>query len=219
MPSRPSPLADPPPRTISVTGTGRVAVRPDLADLRLGVTLTAKTVESARTANGRAMTAVIENLKARGIAGADIQTANLSLSPAYDYSRDQSPPRLIGYTYTNTVAVTIRDIALLGPAIDGATEAGATSLDSIAFRVEDPSGAERQAREAAVADARAKAETLAAAAGVSIAGVAAISEGGGPVPYPVFKAEMAMAVRDVSTPVEAGTNEVSVTVAVTYLVA
>lgn len=208
-----------PPRTIYVSGIGRVMVIPDLADLRLGVTITAKTVEAARSANAASMIGVIDALKKLGIAARDIQTTNLSLSPAYDYSSNTNPPRLTGYTLANTVAVTIRELATVGRAIDGALAAGATSLDSITFRARDTSAAERAAREAAVADARAKAEILAAAAGVSIAGVAAISESGSPIPYPALRGEMAkMAMADVSTPVETGTNEVSITVAVTYLI-
>jgi uncharacterized protein YggE len=212
-------MSEAPPRTISVSGTGRVFVVPDVADLRLGVTITAATVEKARGKNARAMAAVIDALKELGIAPRDIQTANLSLSPAYDYSSNTNPPRLTGYTLTNAVAVTIRDLAQVGSAIDGALEAGATSLDSITFRVEDPIPAEQEARAKAVADARAKADTLATAADVSISDVAAISESGAAPPFPIYHGEMArMAVADASTPVETGVNEIAVTVAVTYLI-
>lgn len=207
------------PRTISVTGIGRVSVEPGVADVRLGVTVTALTAQQARAANATAMTGVIDALKALDIAPRDIQTSNLSLSPTYDYSGDANPPRLTGYTLGNTVAVLVRDVGKVGPAIDGALEAGATTLDSLSFRVLDPSGAEQQAREAAVADARAKADVLAAAAGVTISGVAAISEQGAPTPFPVFHKEMAMmASRDAATPIESGTNEVAIAVAVTYLI-
>lgn len=209
-----------PPRTITVGGTGRVVVEPDLADLRLGVTITALTARQARAANATAMGRVIEVLKALGIARRDIQTSNLSLSPAYDYSNNANLPRLTGYTLTNTVAVTVRDLGQVGQAIDAALEAGATSFDSLAFRVEDPSAAEMQARAAAVVDARAKADALAAAAGLTITGVAAIGELGQPIPYPGFQKEMSlMAARDAATPIETGVNEVSVSVSVTYLIA
>jgi len=211
------PSADP--RTITVTGTGRVAAVPDLADIRLGATTTSATVEEARATDARAMAAVTGALKELGIAAPDIQTANLSLSPAYDYSSNTNPPRLTGYTLTNTLAVTIRDLAIVGRAIDGALLAGATSVDSVAFRVEDSSAGEQQAREQAVADARAKAETLARAAGVAITGIASISESAAPLPYPVFRGEMAkMAMADAPTPVETGVNEISITVVVSYVI-
>ena len=207
------------PRTISVTGTGRVAIRPDLVELRLGVTVTEPTVEAARASTARALSAVIAGLKGLGIAERDLQTSIVSVSPAYDYSSNIDPPRLTGYTLTNLVSVTIRDVNRVGEAIDSALGAGATSVDRIAFRVDDQSAAEAQALEGALADARAKAQTLASAAGVSIAGIAAITESGVAIPYPTPYAEMAtMATRDASTPIEAGMNEVSATVAVTYLI-
>lgn len=208
------------PRTISVSGTGRVSVVPDVADLRLGVTITTKTVESARSANATVMTGVIGALRELAIAPEDIQTTNLTLSPAYDYSSSRNPPRLTGYTLTNPVAVTVRDLATVGAVIDGSLGAGATSLDSISFRNRESAAAENAARQAAVADARAKAEVLAAAAGVSIAGVAAITEAGTAEVAPMDRGGMAkMAMADASTPVEAGTNEIEVSVGVTFAIA
>ena len=208
------------PRTITVTGTGRAHVRPDLADLRLGVTITAATVESARSASAITLTAVLGKLKALGIEDRDLQTSMVAVSPQYDYSREGAPPRLVGYQLSNVVAVVIRDIERVGQAIDGALTSGATNVDRMAFRVADPSAAEREAREAAIADARAKAETFARAAGVTIGGVAAIVESGAPVPYPIGISErMAFAAKDASTPIEAGENEVTATVTVAYLLA
>jgi len=204
---------------ISVSGTGRVVLTPDIADLRLGVTTTAKTVKEARDANAASMTAVITALKALGIADRDIQTTTLSLGPVYDYPSNGSTPRLTGYTLTNAVAVTIRDLDDAAGAVDGAMAAGATTLDSVTFRVADQASAERDAREAAMAEAKAKAQTLARAAGVAIEGVASITETVAPIPYPVYYGAMAgTALRDVQTPILAGTNEVAVTVAVVYLI-
>ena len=208
------------PRTITVTGTGRASVRPDLADLRLGVTITAPTVESARSGSAATLAAVITNLKGLGIEDRDLQTSIVSVSPQYDYSREGAPPRLIGYSFSNLVATVVRDIERVGDAIDAALTAGATNVDHIAFRVADQSAAEREAREAAVADARVKAETFAAAAGVAIAGVAAIVESGAPIPYPAPVVErMAFAARDASTPIEPGKNEVVATVTIAYRIA
>jgi len=208
-----------PEHTISVSGTGRVLISPDIADLRLGVSVTAKTVKAARDANATSMTAVIDSIKKLGIADKDIQTSTLSLSPVYDYPPDQRAPILTGYNLTNVVAVTIRDLDKAGDVIDGALAAGATTLDSISFRVDDQTAAEKQAREAAMAEANAKAQTLASAAGVSITGVAAISETSAPTPYPIYYRGMAeSAARDVATPVQPGTNEVTVTVSVVYVI-
>jgi uncharacterized protein YggE len=215
--SNPSAGADP--RTITVTGTGRVFVPPDLADLRLGVTITSPTARAAREESATVMNAVIASLKKLGIADLDLRTSIVSVSPAYDYSANANPPRITGYTFTNLVAALIRDVNQVGEAIDAALTAGATNVDQLAFRLEDPSDAERRAREAAVADARARANGLAASAGVSITGVAAIVESGAPVPYPMPHMEMAaLKARDASTPVEAGEHEISVSVVVSYLI-
>ena len=207
------------PRTITVTGIGRVSVRPDIADLQLGVTITEKTVDAARSASAKAQNGILAKLKALGIEGRDLQTSIVSVNPQYDYSEQSAPPRLVGYQFTNLVAAMIRDIDKVGDAIDGALGAGATSIDQISFRVADQSAAEAQAREAAVADARSRADTLAAGAGVVITGVAAIAEGGGgPIPYPHHMERMAFAAKDAGTPIEAGMNEVTATVTVTYLI-
>lgn len=208
-----------PEHTISVNGTGRVVISPDIADLRLGVSITAKTVKDARARNATAMTSVITGLKKLGIADKDIQTIVLSLQPVYDYSTNSSTPRLTGYNLSNTIAVTIRDLEVVGDAIDGALLAGATTMDGVSFRVENEVAAEQQAREAAMAEAKSKAQTLASAAGVSITGVALISETVSPIPYPIYYGEKsATPALDVQTPVQPGTNEVSVTVAVVYVI-
>jgi uncharacterized protein len=217
--AKPGVQSETPPRTITVTGTGRIQVVPDLVDLRLGVSVTAPTVGEARVAAATRMSAIIEVLRSGGIADRDLRTSVVSVSPAYDYSSNTNPPRIAGYTVTNLVASTLRDVGKLGAAIDGALEAGATSIDRLAFGVSNQSDVEQQARSAAVSDARAKADTLAAAAGVSIVGIATIAEAPGAVPYPAQLAEMkAMASRDTSTPIESGMNEVEVTVSVAFLI-
>lgn len=212
--------ADTPEHTISVNGTGRVVVSPDLADLRLGVSVTKPTVKAARATAATSMTAVIAALKGLGIADKDIQTSMLSLQPVYDYSNNGNPAKLTGYTLSNTVAVTVRDLDKVGDAIDKGLAAGATTLDGVTFRVEDQAAAEQQARQQAMTEARARADTLATGSGVTITGVASISETSAPVPYPVDfgGARAAGVAQDVATPVETGTNEVVVTVAVSYLI-
>jgi hypothetical protein len=204
--------------TISVTGTGDVLLQPDIADLRLGVGVTSSSVADARSRAASTMAAVIAKLKALGIADKDIRTAMVSLQPTYDYSANTTPPRVTGFQFANSISVTVRDLSKLGDAIDQSLAAGATTLDSVSFRVDDQTGAEAQARTAAMADAKAKADALAAAAGVTITGVASISETVAPVPYPVYYGAAAGAPsKDVATPVQPGTNDVSVTVSVVFL--
>lgn len=209
----------PPEHTISVSGTGKVVVTPDIADLRLGVSVTKPTVKAARAQAAASMTKVIAALKALGIADADIKTTNLSLQPVYSYPQNGGAPKLTGYTLTNTVAVTIRDLDKIGDAIDDGLAAGATTMDGVSFRVEDPAAAEEQARKEAMAQAKSKAEALASSAGVRITGVQTITETSTPIVYPVpYYGAEGGAARDVSTPVQTGTNEISVSVAVVYLI-
>ncbi len=76
-----------------MTGTGRVVISPDIADLRVGVMVTKPTVKAAREAAAESMTKVVDALKKLGIADKDIQTTILSLQPVYDYSTNSNPPR------------------------------------------------------------------------------------------------------------------------------
>lgn len=210
----------PPEHTIAVNGTGRIVVSPDIADLRLGVSATKPTVKAARATAAESMTRVLAALKKLGTADRDIQTTVLALQPNYDYANNTNLPRLNGYTLSNGIAVTIRDLDKVGDAIDDALAAGATTLDGVTFRVADPAKAEQQSRAEAMAQAKAKADTLAAAAGVSVTGVASISETAAPTPYPInYAGERAAALaQDAATPVQPGTNEVIVTVSVAYLI-
>ncbi len=205
-------------RSISVNGTGRVKAEPDVADVNLGVT---KQGEDAKAAAGEAATtmdAVIKALLEAGVAEADIQTTTLSLNPLYDW--DENPPEIEGWEASNQVRVTVRDIEAVGDVVDAATAAGATNINGISFRVEDPTAAETEARSAAVADARAKADQLAAEAGVTIIGIISISESGGAQPQPIYmdRAEMAfdMAASAAPTPVLPGEVELSVNVFIQF---
>jgi uncharacterized protein YggE len=204
--------------TIVVSGTGRIAVDPDVAELRLGVAVSRPSVDAARAAAAESMTAILAAVGAAGVAPRDVRTTLLSVQPRYDY-RDGKAPTLVGYDLANIVEVTARDLANLGAIVDGSLSAGATSLDGLSFRVDDPREAERAARVAAVAEARSRAEILAEAAGVAIGGVVGIVEGGPPPTWPQPKAQMLRAAADTGTPVEAGTTEISVTVTVTFQIA
>jgi uncharacterized protein len=194
-----------------------VLLRPDTADVRLGVVIQRPTATEARTAAATAMNGVIDVIRKAGIDEKDIQTAMLSLQPVYDYNKNSNPPPLIGFQVTNTVHIVVRDLAKVGTLVDDAIAAGATSVDGVSFRVENPTEAEAQARKAAVEDARAKANALAAAAGVTIVGVSAVSEQSAPMPYPMaYERQAAAAADGGSTPIQPGQAEVAVTVLVVF---
>ena len=211
-------MPDPPTTsgTIIVSDTGRVAVQPDVAELRLGVTVTRPTVAGARADAAATMNAILTAVERAGVARADARTAMLSVQPRYDYREDRAPV-LTGYEVANLVEVSVRDLATLGDVVDATLGAGATSMDALTFRVADPAPPERQARILAMTEARSRADVLAEAAGLTIDGVSDIVEGSpARPPMPLAKAERMALAADVATPVEAGTLEVAVSVTVTY---
>ena len=210
---QPPPSADP--GTIVVRGTGRVSVAPDVAELRLGVAVIRPTAATARADAATTMEAILAAVEAAGVPRADVRPSMLSVQPRDDY-RDGRAPTLTGYELANVVSVTVRDLARLGDVVDGTLGAGATSMDGLSFRVDDPVPAERAARMAAMVEARVHADVLAEAAGLSIRGVRSVVEGEVPgLPSPRAKLQ-AFAAADAATPVEAGTTEVEVTVIVTF---
>ena len=210
--------ASDPTSRIMVPGRGAVRAEPDVADVRLGVLTIRPTATDARSAAAATMAAVLAALRAGGVAGRDLRTNLLSLDAVRDYSDGSQP--ITGYQLTNTVEATIRAIDTTGALIDAALAAGATSLDGLTFHVDDPTDALAEARRLAVRDARRRAETLAAEAGVRLGAVVAIVEGGGfapgpPRPIAVFRAK---AEADASTPVETGTSELTVDVTVEFAI-
>ena len=208
--------SDDPTRTISVSGTGRVKAEPDVADINLGVTKQGNDAMEASSKAAEAMDTMIEALLGLGIAENDIQTTSLNLNPTYDW--EDNPPNIVGWEANNMVRVTVRDINSVGNVVDTATKAGATNVNGISFRVEDPTAAEAEARTAAVQAAELKATQLAQAAGVNIVGVISISESGGQQPEPIYMAreEMAFDSAAAGTPVLPGEVELSISVLVQY---
>lgn len=194
-------------------------VSPDVASLRLGVVVVRPTAGDARQAAATLMTAVVDALVAGGVQRRDLRTSLVSLDAVRDYSSERGP-RVTGYQLANTVEATARRIDTAGALIDAALAAGATSMDGLSFRLADPRDALDEARRRAVADARSRAEALAAEAGVTLGRVVAIAEGAYQPPGPPLPmAELRMAsTADVATPVEAGTDELLVSVTVTYAI-
>lgn len=210
----PSPNGPPSEHTISVSGHGKVILAPDVANVSLGVTVQRDKVSTARDEAARIMQAVIAALRDLGIAEADIKTTQLYVSPIYDYTGVQ---RITGYQMSNIISVHVRDLTKLADVIDQSVSAGATDVQGVAFDVADRAAAERDAREAAVRDARARADTLAAAAGVTITGVASISETTS-TPWPWYDRGFAEDANGVPTPIQPGTAELTIDVAVVFLI-
>lgn len=200
------------PATITVTGEGTVTAAPDLATVSLGVTTQGATAAEAMAANSSALAAVLERVKAAGVEDRDIQTSTLNLNPNWTSTDGTSAPTITGYVATNLLQVRVRDLAKLGPVLDAAVSDGANTLNGVTFGLQEPDPAMDAARTDAVKAARARAELLTGAAGVSLGRIVSISESGGYAPpMPMYRMEAALDAAPV--PVEGG--EVGVTAAVT----
>lgn len=199
---------------LGVSGTGRVTVTPDTAVASSGVEITAPTLAEATKEASDKMAAVLAAIKAQGVDAKDIQTTSYNVFPITDQPKEGESAKITGYRVSNLVTVKVRSIADVGKVLDAAIEAGANSINSVYFMVNDPSKAQEEARTQAVKDAMAKAQTLATAAGVKVGKIISISEVSGVViPYynrDVFQSAPAAA--GGAGPVETGSTEVTATV-------
>jgi hypothetical protein len=200
-------------RWVEVSGQGSVSAAPDFAQATLGVTTTGKTAGEAMAANAKAANALVSLIKAEGVAPADIQTSDVSISPMFsEPSPGQTTPQtIIGYSVSNNVNVMVRDIPRLGPLLDKAVAAGANSIYGIGFGHNNPSALLDKARPLAVADARRKAEIYASAGGARIGRLMVLTEEAGRQPPVAFSRAYAAGAA-APTPIEAGEDKLTVTV-------
>lgn len=204
---------------IWVTGQGKVTVVPDVAILSLGVEAQAATVQQAMAEAATAMDRVIAALRANGVAEKDIQTQWFNIYPVRRWV-DDAREVLIGYRVTNMVSAKIRDVEATGSIIDRVAEAGGdlTRIHGVSFTVDDPSQYHNEAREEAIADAKATAQHLAALAGVDLGRPFYISESGGFVPIYRDYAMMEGGGILPPTPISPGETEITLTVQMAFAI-
>jgi uncharacterized protein len=203
---------------LDVVATGEVTRVPDIARISTGVITTATTASAALEQNAVQMRKVRDALRKAGIADNDIQTSSINLYP--DYRQDErggGNPQLIGYRAQNEVTVRFRDIANTGKILDALVAQGANQINGPSLSVDKPEAALDEARTAAIAKARARAELYAKAAGMSVKRIVAISEGGdGAQPPRPMVMMMARSKEAADTTIEAGEQKLSVSVSVTF---
>jgi uncharacterized protein YggE len=205
-----------PARTITVQGQGEAHGTPDQAQLSAGVATVAPTADAALAQNARKMTGVFDALKRMGVPERAIQTSNFSVQPQYADKPRGGVQAIAGYQVSNEVDVTLDDTRKLGPALDALVAVGANQINSVGFAIKDPHALLNTAREAAVADALARAQTYAHAAGVGVGSVVSIEENGGGEIAPM-RGRMAIAAGLAApTPVAAGEMDVTANVTVTF---
>jgi len=200
-----------------VTGQGKVSAVPDLANLRLGVSAQSPSVAQAQAQASEAMNKVMAVLESNGVAKKDIQTQYFNIQQVTRWDESKQQEIVVGYRVTNTVNAKIRELDKAGTIIDAVAEAGGdlTRIDSVSFSIDDPTGYQEQAREKALADARAKAEQIARLSGITLGKPTYISESFY-IPVPVYPVREAAGDASASTPISPGEMEVSLTVQVVY---
>jgi uncharacterized protein len=196
-------------RTITVSGDGSATAVPDRAAFEFGVVTKADTASAALSRSSTAASAVIAALKSAGVAATDLQTAGVSLSP----QTSEDGTRIVGYTASNSVDATV-SLAKAGAAVDAAVGAGADSVSGPGLDTSGRDALYQSALRQAFAAAKAKATTLADAAGLQLGAVQSVSEGSGAVPVPFSASDAA----GKSVPIEPGTQTIDATVTVIFAV-
>lgn len=203
-----------PPRTLRVAGEGRAQAVPDVAVATIAVTALDASLTRATRDAGEGARRVLEALAQAGVAKRDLQTARYDVQLERQAPRSTEPPRITGYRVTNAVRARIRDLSRLGSILDRVVGAGANELEGLTFQKEDAAAERTRALDAAVRDARSRAEDIARAAGLRLGPVLEIVEGGrAPGPVPMMGRTMAMSA---AVPVEPGEVEIQARVEVLF---
>ena len=214
--------------SFSVSGEGRVTAIPDIAEIAATVLTEGGTdLAALQKKNSDKGNAVIALVKESGVDAKDIKTQNYTIEPRYQYTpcsyengRPCPPPNIVGYRIRQTISVKVRDFNTVGEILKGVVDRGANTVSGPSFTIDDPKETEAKAREEAMADARAKGEAVAKAAGFKLGKILFISEGAGPVPYTPYSYGIGgdrMKTFEAAPPaVEPGSQEVIVSVSIQY---
>src|SRR5262245_16003460 len=197
-------------RQVTVVGRGEVKGKPDTATIQIGIETEATVAKDALAKNTDEATGLQAKLKELGVAEADIQTSNFSIYPTYGTDGRQ----ITGYHVSNSVTVKVRALDKAGTLLDQVVQAGANSVSSISFNVEDPQALLGQARQQAMKDAHARAKLLAEAGGAAVGDVLVINENVGaqpPVPL-MMAAPAAEAADSKAVPVQPGEQSFNIDV-------
>ena len=198
---------------VVVSGDSLVQARPDTAMISVAVVTQAQTALAAQQDNARKSEAMVRALKSAAGAGAEVETSGYSLQPQYNYRENQTPT-IKGYEARNTVTVTLGDLTKVGPVIDGATAAGANTIDNLAFTLRRDEPARDQALAGATREALRKAQVLAQALGGRVGRIIEVQEASVGRPVPIYDTARRGRVANASlsmeaqTPVEIGTLDI-----------
>lgn len=206
-------------RTINVTVDGEVTATPDIAYLYLGVVTDKPTTIEAQSANSTAINNVIAAIKKEGIKDEDIKTTDYSINPKYDYDKNTGASTLVGYTVSNTLKVTVKDINKVGQIIDTAVESGVNISNSISFGISDYEKYYNMALLNALSNAQSKAQAISGFLGIKLTTPIKVTENsmGIPTDYPIpLNAKLSSGDSSASTSIQAGTYKVKANVSLVY---
>ena len=209
----PATPAEPP--VLMVDGSGKAVVSPDRATISVGVVSQSADAKEAQAKNARKAAAIQAALVANGIPQANIQTRGYYFHPLYESQQRGHENDITGYQAENTVTVLVEDITAVGKVIDLALDNGANSISSLEFSAKNTSKVRKDALNAAVRDARAKADELAAALGRHVVGLKSVSESTYPLANRSLDSKM-LSSEAASTPIAPGTLEMSADVHIEY---
>lgn len=199
-------------RHITVNGVGTAMVTPDAVRFFASVSILAKTNKDALSKASNSANAVRAALKAEAIASKDITTSSLTVYPEYNYSQDKGQ-QFIGYRATQSFTIVVRKAESAGAVIDAVVDAGGDSVqvNGVSPFLVNGATATEKAREAAVADARSRANTYAKSLGTSLNKIIYLTELSAPTyTLPVASANKLESLN--ATRIDLGQTEVTVTV-------
>ena len=231
-------------RSFSVSAEGKVVAQPDIAQFSFSVIDEGENLLTIQKENTQKANAIIDFLKKQGIDALDIKTTDYNISPKYTYyncnepvsvgsqqvesassfskPKPCPPPKITGYTLTQTISVKIRDFSKIGDVLFGIVEYGANNVSSLVFTVDDPTKLENEARKEAILKAKERAKQIAEAGGFKLGKLLSIEEGYYPSDvyrYGVGGGESFSTAKPLSASaptIEPGSKEIKATVTLRY---
>ncbi len=213
--------------TISFTAEGKVLAKPDIAKITFYVINQGEKAETVQKENNERMQEAVTFVKNQGVEDDDIRTVRYNLNPEYDYTwckkpgekpYPSCPPKIIGYKLDQGVEVKIRDFDKIDTIVGGLSEKGVNQISNVSFVIDDTENYKNEARILALDKVEKRAKLLAQKSSIKLGKIIDISEGQGI--YPVYRAATMEAVPgssdEITAPIEPGTEEITVTLTVTY---
>ncbi len=217
-----------PERTISFSAEGKVLVKSDIATINFSVVTQGEKAELVQKENNEKMKTALDFVKSQGIKDEDIKTVQYSLSPQYDYTWCQKekthyiscPPKIIGYLFNQSVEVKIRNFDKISDIVGGLTKSGINDISQVSFEIEDLEEYKNQARIEAIKKIEKRAKLFSQSTSIKLGRILDISESSNN--YPLYRQEMKtpdsreVVSSTAPAPIEAGTEEIAISLTVKY---